>query len=157
MQNRAKKIISNTLTVLLALITAWGIYLFSMAAYLGLVSAIFPNAFNRVNLVSEFLSKSILITISAIVVIPLVLIIVKSKNKRWETTRSISLLLWPYLVFSFITFYLSLFLVTQLNWFAVVGPNKEPHLFISGLFVLIVLASAYCWYVKKIKTLLLKK
>lgn len=159
MQPQTKKILNNILTTALVLGTLFGIYLFSLAARLGLVVAeVWPDLSNRFSLeASEIILSALLIILSLIVSVPLVHIIWKSPGKRWSVTRSAVLLLWPYLVFSFLVFYISIFIVTELNWLAVMDPNKQPHLLISGLVVSIGLAGSYYWYVKRIKkTLLLK-
>lgn len=159
MQNKIKKIFNNSLTVFLVLGTLFGLYLLSVFAIFGIMLTLMPEPFSSRQILptASPISKVIMISIVTIILLPLLRIIRQSAGKRWEITKSVTLLFWPYLVFSFILYYLSVFLVTQWSWFAVVGPNKEPHLFISGLFVSIVLASTYFWYVKKINTLLLKK
>lgn len=159
MQSQTKKILNNVLTTILVLGTLFGIYLFSLAARLGLVvTEVWPDLSSRLSLETAEANLSVLLIILCLIItIPLALIIWKSPGKRWSVTRSAALLLWPYLVFSFLLFYISIFVVTGFNWLAVMGPNKQPHLLISGLVVSIGLAGTYYWYVKRIKkTLLLK-
>lgn len=158
MKPKAKKILNNVLTTVLGLGTLFGTYLFSAAATIGLIFVVFPDSIGRLTYkASAIITFVLLIAISLIILIPLIRVIWQSPGKRWPTTRSASLLLWPYLVFSYLVFYFSILLTTQFNWFAVMGPMQQPHLLISGLVVSIGLAAAYYWYVKRIKkTLLLK-
>lgn len=158
MRPEAKKILNNLLTAMLALGTLFGTYLFSVAATVGLILTVFPDSIGTLNFkTSAIVTLTFLISISLIVLIPLARIIWQSPGKRWATTRSVSLLLWPYLVFSLLVFYFSILITTGLNWFAVVGPNLQPHLLLSGITVSAGLAGSYYWYVKRIKkTLLLK-
>ena len=158
MKPKAKKILNNVLTTVLGLGTLFGVYLFSLTARLGLFVTVFPDFTNTLGLNAlDIISAALLIVLSVIVALPLVLTIYQLPGKRWSMTRSVALLLWPYLVFSFLVFYASILIVTQFNWLAVVGPNKQPHLLISGLAVSIMLSGSYYWYAKRIKkTLLLK-
>lgn len=156
MQPKVRKILNNSLTAVLVLGTLFGTYLFSVAATFGLYLAVFPGIGSLSYLASTIITFGFLVTISLIILIPLARFVWLSPGKRWATTRSVALLLWPYLVFSLLFFCLAAIITARLNWLPILGPTNVP-LQLSGAIFSIGLAKSYHWYIKRIKkTLLLK-
>lgn len=150
--------VNNLLTVLLVLVTGVGVYLFSAVAFVGLVMTVLPDQINRFgSVVSTFTTFAILVSILLIILIPLIQIIRNSNGKRWKIARSALLLLWPYFITSYILIRFANYIVTKFGWVSDVGSNNPPQLFFSGITVSVILIVIYFWYIKKIKTLLLKK
>ena len=149
-------ILKRILTTLMVIFTLYVVYVLSAVGSLAISATLQPAGFEQ----SWAALLMILVAIALIIIIPLVKIVVKSSSKKWDKTLHTCLALWPYLIISFLVLYVSILISSKLQWLDLSPPllptEKQPQFGIYSGSMTLLLATAYYFYVKKIKKLLLK-
>lgn len=146
MKTSLKSIFTKVATIILALITLGGIFIFSMFGISGVLFSL--GSFDNPQL--DETSFYIILSIIAVIILgPIALLIAKARGRRWSVTLSAFLLLWPYLVSGLILIYLSITLAEYTGWFDQGSEFSSKKLAYFCRAVSLFLASAYYLYFTK--------